>query len=224
MDEKIRILDIDIDAYTAKRAMQETVACMESDPVNLIELMSIDTLMYAQGDPGLKECIEQLDLVLPGEKALLEAGGITDYRRLQEMEGQTYLRMFLRYLHKNHRRVFLLVETDEEVQDFYEFLSARYGGIQVAGIAKVSAEDNADDMVVNAVNGGEVDCVIAALSSPLQEEFGMRNRALLNARVWLACGKIINNIYKSGSRKERLTQFILHRIFKREIEKDRKGT
>lgn len=222
MNDKIRILDIGIDDYTAKRAMQETVACMGTEPVSLIEMMSVDTLMYTQENPELRDCIEQMDLVLPGEKAILEAAEIRDSRHLQEIERQTYLKMFLRYLDKNHRRIFLLVETEEEVQEFCDFLADRYRGIQIAGIARVSQEDQADDLVVNAVNGGEVDCVIAALSSPLQEEFGVRNRALLNARVWLGSGKIIRGIYKSGSGRNRLMQFILHRIFKREIEKNKK--
>ena len=31
-------------------------------------------------------------------------------------------------------------------------------------------------MLVNAINGGEVDCIFAALSAPLQEDFIMKNR------------------------------------------------
>ena len=38
-------------------------------------------------------------------------------------------------------------------------------------MAKVSAENRADDMLVNAINGAETDCVLSMLCSPLQEEF-----------------------------------------------------
>ena len=53
---------------------------------------------------------------------------------------------------------------------------------------RVSASDRADDMLVNAINGGEVDCVISALEPPLQEDFIIQNRALLNTALWVGLG------------------------------------
>ena len=50
-------------------------------------------------------------------------------------------------------------------------------------MAKVSAKNRADDMLINAINGEEVDCVLSALSSPLQEELISKNRNVMNARV-----------------------------------------
>ena len=68
-----------------------------------------------------------------------------------------FLRMFLRYLHKNHRRIYLLVESEEDGPELYDYLERAYGGIESVGMAKVSAQTRADDMLVNAINGGEVD-------------------------------------------------------------------
>ena len=62
----------------------------------------------------LKEGISQFDLVLAGDKMILEAAEVTDRKYLQETEGQVFLKMFLRYLHKNHKRVYLLVGSEEE--------------------------------------------------------------------------------------------------------------
>lgn len=222
MNDKIKILDIDIHDYTAKQAMKETVGYLASEPISVVEMVTVDTLMYAKEEPQLKESIGKIDLVLPGEKEILEAADITDRRHLQEVEVQTYLKMFLRYLHKNHLRIYLLVETEAEVEEFFDYFSSSYNGIQVVGIARVSPDDHADDMVVNAINGGEVDCVIAALSAPAQEQFIARNRSLLNARVWLGVGKAVKTVYKTGRRKKKIMNFIIHRIFKREIEKNRK--
>lgn len=222
MNEKIQVLNIGIDDCTAKEAMKQTVEYMGTEPVSVIELVTVDTVMYASEEPKLRESIECVDLVLPGEKEILEGADITEKRHLQEVEQRTYLRMFLRYLHKNHFRVFLLVETEEEAEAFYQYLEERYSGIQVAGMAKVSPTDSADDLVVNAVNGAETDCVIAAFSAPAEQEFIVRNRSILNARVWLGIGKGENPIYRSRSRMQKMVQFINHKIFKREIEKKRK--
>ncbi|MEI3218986.1 MAG: WecB/TagA/CpsF family glycosyltransferase [Lachnoclostridium sp.] len=222
MNEKINVLDVTINDYTAKKAMSKTVDYMNTEPLNIVEMVTVDTLMYAREEPELRESIAHLDMVLPGEKEILEAADIKDRRQLQEVENQTYLRMFFCYLHKNHCRVFLLVETDEEAQDLYEFMNESYSGIQIAGMAKVSAEDSADELVVNAVNGDEVDCVIAALSAPTREKFAEHNKHLLNARVWLGVGKMLKFKYQEESHKNRLIRFITHHVFKREIQKNRR--
>lgn len=222
MNGKVQVLNIDIDNCTAKEAMKQTVAYMGTEPVSVIEMITVDTLMYASENPALREKVSEADLVLPGEKEILEGTDGCEKRRLQEIEQKIYLNMFLRYLHKNHSRVFLLVETEDEAEGFYRYLAERCSGIQIAGIAKVSPADEADDLVVNAVNGAETDCVIASLSSPGQEEFISRNRLLLNTRVWLGIGKSENPIYRSRGKFARMIQFINHRLFRHEVEKNRK--
>lgn len=219
MNDKISVLDIDIDNYTAKEAMKETVRYMESDPVNVVELVTVDGLMQMDEFPELKDDVRKFDLVLAGDKTILEAADITDRKSIQETEGHVFLKMFFRYLHKNHKRVYLLVESEEEGEDLYNYLEHSYGGSQIVGLAKVSAVNRADDMIVNAINGGEIDSVISILSSPLQEEFIARNRGVLNARIWLGLGKGIVPAGRPGFGQGRFTQFLLKRIFKKEIEK-----
>ena len=170
MEHKISVLDVDIDTCTAKEALKKTIGFMESMPVNIVEMVTVDGLMQMDEMPELKGEIRKFDLVMAGDRTILEAAEVTEKKYLQETEGQLFLKLFLRYLHKNHKRVYLLVESEEEGQAFFDYLQKYYEGIQVAGLAKVSAQNRADDMLVNAINGGEVDCVIAALSAPLQED------------------------------------------------------
>lgn len=219
MNDKISVLDIDIDNYTAKEAMKETVRYLESDPVNVVELVTVDGLMQMDEVPELKDDIRKFDLVLAGDKTILEAADITDRRTIQETEGHVFMKMFFRYIHKNHKRVYLLVESEEEGEHLYNYLEHSYSGSQIVGLAKVSAQNRADDMLVNAINGGEVDCVISILSSPLQEEFIAKNRGILNTRIWMGLGKGILPVGRPGFGQGRITQFFLKRIFKNEIEK-----
>lgn len=221
MNDKISVLDIDIDNYTAKEAMKETVRYMESDPVNVVELVTVDGLMQMDEFPELKDDVRKFDLVLAGDKTILEAADITDRKSIQETEGHVFLKMFFRYLHKNHKRIYLLVESEEEGRRVYEYLEHRYGSIQVCGMAKVSAQDRADDMLVNAINGAEVDCVLSLLSSPLREDFAVKNKNLFNVRLFLCLGKtmIPEEKRRFGSRK--ISQFLTKALFKKEIEKQK---
>ena len=219
MSEKINVLDLEIDKLSAKEAMKASMEYMLSDPVNVIELVTVDRLMQINERAELKDEVREFDLVLAGDRTILEAAEVTERKFLQETENKTFLKMFIRYLHKNHKRVYLLVETSEEGEEFYGCLERAYSGIQVEGLAKVSAEDRADDMLVNDINGSEADCIFAALSTPLQEDFIARNKSILNARIWLGIGKGMFPEKRRSLGREKVTQFIVKHIFKKEIEK-----
>ena len=55
MSKKISVLDISIDNFTAKEAMQEALAYMESDLVSVIELVTIESLMELGTEAELKK-------------------------------------------------------------------------------------------------------------------------------------------------------------------------
>lgn len=222
MNEKINVLDVNIDSCTAKEAMKETIAFLESEPVSVIDVVSVDGLMQMNDLSELKARMNEFDLVLPGEKLILEAA--EEARLPKEIDIKLYLKMFMRYLHKNHKRMYLLVESEEDGQEAFRYMQRTYSGIQLVGLAKVSAEGRADDMLVNAINGSEVDCILSALSVPLQEDFIAKNRNLLDARVWVGVGNRMFSDHRQGRGHGKLAKFLLNHIFKREMEKNKLKT
>ena len=222
MNEKINVLDVNIDSCTAKEAMKETIAFLESEPVSVIDVVSVDGLMQMNDLSELKARMNEFDLVLPGEKLILEAA--EEARLPKEIDIKLYLKMFMRYLHKNHKRMYLLVESEEDGQEAFRYMQRTYSGIQLVGLAKVSAEGRADDMLVNAINGSEVDCILSALSVPLQEDFIAKNRNLLDARVWVGVGNRMFSDHRQGLGHGKLPKFLLNHIFKREMEKNKLKT
>ncbi|MGN1266810.1 MAG: WecB/TagA/CpsF family glycosyltransferase [Dorea sp.] len=223
MNDKINVLDINIDDCTAKEAMQAAVEYINSEPASVIEFVTVDSVMQMSDIPGLKADMDFFDLVLAGEKTILEAAGTSDKKKLQEVDEKVFFKMFLRYLHKHFKRIYLLVESETEAEEFYEHLEKKYKNIQVCGIAKVSAANRADMMLVNAINGCEIDCVISTLASPLQEDFIVKNRKLLNIRVWLGVGKNLLVVKKEKFGQGKIAQFLMKKIFKKEMEKQRKN-
>jgi N-acetylglucosaminyldiphosphoundecaprenol N-acetyl-beta-D-mannosaminyltransferase len=223
MNKKVNVLDIEIDNYTAKEAMQSVVEYMDQVPLRVIEVATIGGLMQADAVEELKPGIQEFDIILAGDKSILEAAGVQDKRCLQEIEKNVFLKLFFQYLHKNYKRVYLLVETEEEAQSYYNYFQKHHSGVQIVGLAKVSAADRADDMLVNAINGEEVDCVIAALSTPLQEDFIIKNRKLLDARIWLGIGKLTLPYRDDDWFLQRIGSYIMKHIFKKELEKRKKS-
>ena len=107
MDERITILNIDIDNCSAKQAMKKTIDYMESEVLNIVEMVTADILMHAQEESKLKESLNKCDMVLVGEKEILEAAVVDESKRLQEIQAGMYLKLMLHYLHKNHLRLYL---------------------------------------------------------------------------------------------------------------------
>lgn len=223
MGDRINVLDIDIDNFTAKEAMQFFVSYLESEPVSVIELVTADSLLRMEEVPGLREAAAGFDLVLAGDATVLESADVTEKRCLQEARERVFVRMMMRYLGRNHRRVYLLVESEKEGRELLDYMEKKKCGVQIAGMAKVSAQDRADDMIVNAINGADTECIISVLSSPLQEDLIVKTRSLLNANVWLGLGKDsfppLGNIGVQG----KFAQFLIKKIFQKELEKKKKS-
>ncbi|MEF9941787.1 MAG: WecB/TagA/CpsF family glycosyltransferase [Lachnospiraceae bacterium] len=222
MNEKITILDIQIDNYTAKRAMQEAMQYMETELVSIIEMVTVELLVYASEQEELRNYIKEIDLLLPRERAVLEATGVTASKQLKEATNAQFLKMFMSFLHKNRQAVFLLAATQDEEMQFRTYLETYYSGIHIVNTAVLSENSTSDDMIINAINGAEVSCVLVALPSPLQMSFAIRNRLALNARVWLGLGRTVMPQRTFYRKKNQIKNFIQNHIWKKELEKKQK--
>ena len=67
MNEKINVLGVNIDSFTAKEAMKETIAFLESEPVSVIDVVSVDALMQMNDFPELKEKMNEFDMIVLDE-------------------------------------------------------------------------------------------------------------------------------------------------------------
>lgn len=222
MGEKINVLDVEIDNLTAGEVMEKAIGYLDSEPVSVIEMVTAEGLMKMKDIPDLKSEISHFDLVLAGDKGMLEAAGVTGNQYYQETRDKLCLKMLLKYLQTKHRRVFLLSETITEGEEFCAWIRKHYSGVQVVGTMAVAEKDHADDMVVNTVNGAEADCVFSVLSVPFQEKFIGRNRNALNARIWFGIGKGEALSASGRSARGMVSQFVLKRFFKRAVKKQRK--
>lgn len=221
MNEKIKVLDVPISNYTAKEAMKKVVEFMQTEPINVIEMVTTNTLIQLLDKEEQKKCIEEFELTFVGDKSILEAAGVTDSKYLKEAERLTFVKMMMRFLHKNHSRVFLLAEKEPSLQKLKSYVESAYSGIQIVETATMEEHGKSNDMIVNRINGAEADCIISALPSPLQEEVILRNRSLLNARIWFGLGTELRG-RQDTSGTNRLKMFFTQHIVKKKIEKEQK--
>ena len=219
MNEKIQVLDLIIDNLTAKDAVKRVVSYMETEPVSVVEMVTMNTLGQFQQDDTAQELFGSFDIALASDKGILEAAGETDERRLKEVDELLFIKMVMRYLHKNSVRVFLLANNEIDLQKLEIYMQEDYSNIQVMGQATLEENGTSDDMLLNLVNGAEADCVLSALPSPVEEKFIFRNQALVNARIWLGFGNLLEELKNEKTRFQKVKDFILRQLLKKEMAK-----
>lgn len=219
MNEKIQVLGLEIDNLTAKDAVKRVVSYMETEPVSIVEMVTMNTLGKFQQDETAKELFESFDMALASDKGMLEAAGVKDERRLKEVDELLFIKMVMRFLHKNSARVFLLAEGEADLQKLEMYMQQDYSNIQVMDKATMEENGASDDMLLNLVNGAEAEYILSALPSPIEEQFVYRNKSLVNARVWLGLGNLLDELKKEKTGFQKAKDFILRQLLKKEMAK-----
>lgn len=222
MDEKFEVLGVQLDGYTAKEAMQEAIRYMETEAISTIEILAGASVIELMETGDLREKLEQMELLVVGDRTLLELSGIRDRTLLREAETNLFLKMFLRYLKKGHRKVFLLAPNEDEKEKFRGYLEKYYSGLEISGAEIVEDRPGASDMIVNKINGAETDCILSVLPSPLQENFIGENKPVLDARIWLGLGEGIKNSWNKSGKRAKLQNFFVKFVLKSEMKKQEK--
>lgn len=219
MNEKIQVLGLEIDNLTAKDALKAVVSYMETEPVSVVEMVTMNTLGKFQQDEQANELFGSFDIALASDKGMLEAAGEKDERRLKEVDELLFIKLVMRFLHKNSARVFLLAEDNTDLQKLERYMQEDYANIDVVG--KATLEDNgaSDDMLLNLMNGAEAECILSALPSPVEEQFIFRNKALVNGKVWLGFGNLLDELKKEKTGFQKVKEFILRQFLKKEMAK-----
>ena len=148
MKEKITIFEIEMDNLTAKETMIKAMEFLESESIDTIEIMSMDMLLSGREDKEWKEQVGEIKIVIPGEEEILTAADVRDRKKLREAEDRVFLKLFMKYLQKNRRRVYLLAETDDELRRVEDSVRRYNRGIRIAGHALLSPGSGREETVI----------------------------------------------------------------------------
>ena len=152
MEEKIQVLEATIHNDSAKGAMSKMVDYLQQDTFHVVEVVTMHSLVRLLEKEEHRQYLEEFDFTFAGDKEVLEAGGVTDSKRLQEAEDMLFVKMFLHYLHKNHKKVFLLVDDADVLQKVTSFMKEDYRDIRIIESALVEEQGLSDEMIINQIN------------------------------------------------------------------------
>ena len=194
MIKKINIMDICVDNYTVRESLMRLDTYLSSTVLNIIETVTMEQLVFAGENPAIKDCLEQADLCIIGEREILIETGNDTAQRVREVCDNDFLRELLKRVVRSRKRVFLLAMTEAEVEHMQEAFEALTPKFAAAGSC---ALEMCGDMeaVVNEINGATPDVVISALDTPQEEEFVLSHKDKIGAGIWYGVG---SSCYRQG--------------------------
>ncbi|OYO84880.1 hypothetical protein CG709_14770, partial [Lachnotalea glycerini] len=152
MENKINVLGIEIDNYLIADSKYLIDEYLDNDCMNTISIIQIPTLLRAVDDEEFKEYIEKMDLTVAGDKAILEAAGLTDEQKLWEASDREFIVQFFRNIIKREKTIYVLGEKEQEVDRYMKAITKRYIGLNIAGKYAVEGHESDWDSIVNEIN------------------------------------------------------------------------
>lgn len=219
MNDKISIMGIELDCLTAKEAMLRIMGFLENESVDTIEVLSMDVLMAGRDDTEWKKLIEQLEMVVPGDVEILNALDVDDRIKIKEAQNKVFQKLFIKYLEKNKRKIFLLGTADQDIENCEKTIRRYAKKLRIIGHGVLNVDGNTEEKVINEINGTETDCIFSVLPSPYQEEFIVRNRALMNTKIWFGCSVLAQGGEEKKSGLQKMRHFFVKRMFFHQAEK-----
>lgn len=201
--QNINILGVTLTDHSLKESLVLLDEYMKNGRLNSVLYITAPMLVLAGQDEEEKNCIESMDLTLCGDAELLRVAQIESVSRQYEVENQVFLKEFLRRLVRGNQKIYLLGESEKELEDFQRELENFQKGLQIAGSC-IAAEDTEDmKEVINRINDVAPTAIISRLSVGRQEKYMEEFKLLANAEIWLGISKdMVLGIEKESFRKK----------------------
>lgn len=196
MIKKIKILGMQVDNYTTREALLRLDTFMNSTVLNVIETVTMKQLIASAEKPVIRECLEQADLCIIGDREILSETGNATGQHMREIKDQDFMHEFVKRTLRNQKRIFLIADTRAEVEKLQGFFAEMNPAFEDVG--SYAMEECAGDMdtVVNEINGLTPDVIVSALPSPDEEEFLLSHKDKIDASVWYGVGTAYNQKQK----------------------------
>lgn len=219
---KVDILGIHIQIYSAKEALRLCIGFLKNGAANTVYFLSAQALVAAGSDAALKEQIESMDIVMPTTADILEAAEppIKGRSRETEIENVVFFRELMALIFRGRKKVFYLAETTKEVEGFLRRYNGAVNGLQVVGTYAYEELTGNEESIVNEINVLAPDVIISELPTPIQERFLFEKRKMVNASLWVALsGEIFLENKETRVRFAKLRRIIQKSLFKNAVSK-----
>lgn len=184
MIKTIDISGIQLDNYPVRESIMQMDQEMNSHTLSTVVEVTMDMLLLAQSDERVREALESATHTVVIEMEILEAAGENTMQRKREIDSHAFFFELMKRIERNHKRIFLLGETQLQLQEMEQFLREEFPRCEIGGDAALENCTGAVDAIVNEMNAATADIIISILPSPDQQYFLLDNKDKLSASLW----------------------------------------
>lgn len=218
MCQKIDVLGLKLDYLNVETFIEKIDELMKNEKLSLVSIVTMRTLLLADADPVWKRFLQETDLTVIGEMEVLKAAGSADGQIAEEVRNDEFVARFFWYLIQHHNTVFVLGESEEEVEGLHNYLLETYPDITVAGSA-VAKDADTDVAVINEINSMTVDVVVSGLQGNKQNRIAIDNRSSLSSKLWFCLGEHPEVQTEAGLKSSWWSTLLEKNAFKRLVAK-----
>lgn len=191
MIKQIQLLGMTFPNYSLRDELQLAQEALHSERLCMFLTMSMQSLMKvsSSGSEEEKSFVEQADLIVVEDPEILSVAGITSNQRIREASDHLFFTELMKRLQRGQQQVYLVAAKNAALDKIKEILAQRYEKLQIVG--QYSIEEYPDDLdrMINEINSAAPDIILSVMPTPQQEEFLMKNRSKLLAKLWYGLGE-----------------------------------
>ncbi len=197
MGTRIKIMDMELDILTEGTFRKEVEDYLSNDYLNVMHLVSLDYIDMYDENELVQEILQEADMVLPGEKAILssshvdvlETGGmVVDYRTAFKSVDQTLL---------EGKKCYLILKNKKEAKIVFRYLVTQCPYLEVVGLYTADGSMT-DEALVNDINTKLPDVILMSMEGTQGEEWIHENRLKVNAKLCVVMGSIMNMVLRDN--------------------------
>lgn len=201
MQEKIKILGVNIDNITEEEAAIRTKELIEKSnkSCKLIVAPNVEFIMQAQKDKEFFDILQKAELATPDSIGVIIGGKLQKKPFKQRIPGQAYFRKILETSEKEGWTIYLLggkcdipLKTKQNVEKIYP-------NLKIVGYHEGYFEKDSEEDVIKQINELEPNILFVALGAPRQEKWIAKNQSKL--KVDVAAGQGGTFDYEAGNIK-----------------------
>lgn len=212
MIKQIQLLGMTFPNYSLRDELQLAQEALHSERLCMFLTMSMQSLVKvsSSGSEEEKSFVEQADLIVVEDPEILSVAGITSNQRIREASDHLFFTELMKRLQRGQQQVYLVAAKSAALDKIKEILAQRYEKLQIVG--QYSIEEYPDDLdrMINEINSAAPDIILSVMPTPQQEEFLMKNRSKLLAKLWYGLGENYGLLMEKkgfGWRMKRLIHF-----------------
>ena len=212
MIKQIQLLGMTFPNYSLRDELQLAQEALHSERLCMFLTMSMQSLMKvsSSGSDEEKTFVEQADLIVVEDPEILSVAGITSNQRIREASDHLFFTELMKRLQRGQQQVYLVAAKSAALDKIKEILAQRYEKLKIVG--QYSIEEYPDDLdrMINEINSAAPDIILSVMPTPQQEEFLMKNRSKLLAKLWYGLGENYGLLMEKkgfGWRMKRLIHF-----------------